>query len=229
MIVLALSTSTPRGSVALVGEGGPIAEATYVDLQGHAERLFEAIDDALGRASITRADLDAIACDVGPGSFTGVRVGVASAKGIALALDLPVTSVISLEAMAMAAFGEGAAGPDDVVLAAIDAKKSELFVGAWRASGEVVIAPVARAASPDALALPDGARGVGLVVVGEIAVGLALPEGARLARAASLDLPDAAWIGRVGRPRLGAGAPADAELIEPLYVRAPDATPMIAV
>jgi tRNA threonylcarbamoyladenosine biosynthesis protein TsaB len=222
--LLALSTSTPRGSAALLRDGAPAAAAVYVDLQGHAERLFEAIDDALARSGIDRASLSALACDVGPGSFTGVRVGVASAKGIALALGLPLVGVVSLAAMAAAAFGEGAASADDVVLAAIDAKKGEVFRAAYRASGEVVLAPETRAFGPEAFALPTLPR---LVVVGGIAEGMALPPGVRLARGPVLDLPDAAWIGRLAAPRV-ASPEADPSLCEPLYVRPPDAVPMAA-
>jgi tRNA threonylcarbamoyladenosine biosynthesis protein TsaB len=227
--VLAISTSTPRGSAAIVRADGTAAEVTYVDLQGHAERLFEAIDSALARAGQSRATLDAVACDVGPGSFTGVRVGVASGKGIALALGLPLAGAGSLQAMAAAAFASGAAGPGDVVLAAIDAKKGEVFLAAYRASGDVVLAPCTRPCAADAFTLSGLPEGAGLVAVGEIAAGLTLPAGVRHARGAALDLPDAAWIGRLALASLAAGPPADPESIEPLYVRAPDAMPMAPV
>ena len=228
MKLLALSTSTPRGSAALLRDGEAVAEVAYADLQGHAERLFEAIDAVLARAGEARTSIDALACDVGPGSFTGVRVGVASAKGIALALGAPLVGVVSLEAMARAAFAEGAAGPADAVLAAIDAKKGEAFVAAWDASGAELLAPCTRPLGLETLLLPGLPPGGRLVVVGEIAVGLALPPGASLARGPALDLPDAAWIARVAAPRF-AGGPADPADVEPLYVRAPDAIPMPTV
>jgi tRNA threonylcarbamoyladenosine biosynthesis protein TsaB len=218
--LLALSTSTPRGSAALLRDGAPAAAAVYVDLQGHAERLFEAIDEALAHAGLDRAALGVLACDVGPGSFTGVRVGVASAKGIALALGLPLIGVVSLAAMAAAAFSEGAAGPEDVVLAAIDAKKGEVFRAAYRASGEVVLVPETRPLAPEAFALPGLPR---LMVVGGIAEAMPLPPGVRLARGPVLDLPDATWVGRLAARSTDRS---DAALCEPLYVRPPDAVPM---
>lgn len=232
MKILALSTSTPRGSAALVRDGVEVAASVYVDLQGHSARLFEAIDAVLAQAGEGRGALEGLACDVGPGSFTGVRVGVASAKGIALGLGLPLAGVVSLEAMAAAAFAAGAAGPGSVVLAAVDAKKSEVFLAAYDAAGTVLLAPCARPLAPAAFALdfPPGPGSPGLpgppgprvVVVGEVAAGIALPAGVSLARGASFDLPDAAWIGRLAAARLGR-EPGDE--IEPLYVRAPDATP----
>lgn len=226
MILLGLSTSTPRGSVAVARDGAPAAAAAYVDLQGHAERLFHAVDEALAAAGAARAALGAIACDVGPGSFTGVRVGVASAKGIAVALGLPLVGVVSLEAMAAAAFAEGAAAPEDTVIAALDAKKGEIFAAAYRASGACVIPPETRPLAGASLDLAGAGR---VVIVGEIAASLALPAGARLARGPALDLPDAAWIARIAARRLAEGDRGGAEDVEPLYVRAPDATPMAPV
>ncbi len=111
MKVLAISTSTPRGSAALVRDGEAVAAVAYVDLQGHAERIFQAIEAVLAQSGETRRSLDGLACDIGPGSFTGVRVGVASTKGIALGLGLPLAGVTSLEAMAAAAFAAGEAAP----------------------------------------------------------------------------------------------------------------------
>ena len=169
-----------------------------------------------------RHNLRSLACDVGPGSFTGVRVGVASAKGIAMGLDLPLLGVISLEAMAAAAFALGAAGPEEGVAAAIDAKKGELFLAAHDGAGTALVAPCTRAVGPDAFVLP-AAPGRRWVVVGEIAAGIALPAAMRLARGEAFDLPDAAWIGRLALGRLGAGERPDPGGVEPLYVRPPDA------
>jgi tRNA threonylcarbamoyladenosine biosynthesis protein TsaB len=224
--VLALSTSTPRGSAALVRDGEVLATVVYVDLQGHAERIFEAIDAVLAQAGETRGAIDALACDVGPGSFTGVRVGVASAKGIALGLGLPLVGVVSLEAMAAAAFAAGEAGALDVVLAAIDAKKGEVFAAAYDIRGATLLAPCVRAQGSQAFAMaaPPGGR---VVVAGEVAAEIALPAGARLARGVALDLPDAGWVGRLAAPRVGAPGEAGVDAVEPLYVRPPDAVPAL--
>lgn len=232
MRLLALSTSTPRGGAALLAvdpQGDRLlAAVAYEDLRGHAERIFGAIDEVLATAGLARSDIQALGCDVGPGSFTGVRVAVASAKGIALALALPVAGVSSLEAMAAAAFAEGAARPGDLVVPVLDAKKNELFLAAFDAPGAPPSSPpqhLARDAVPAAVeALAAGRR---LVVVGE-AADLEAPLRPYLARGPALDLPDAAWIGRVALGRLRASAAAgehDAALLEPLYVRAPDAKP----
>ena len=80
MKLLALSTATPRCSVAVVDDDRVLAQGGYDDEMRHAERLFGLVDEVLASAGVERGELEAIACDLGPGSFTGVRVGVASAK-----------------------------------------------------------------------------------------------------------------------------------------------------
>src|SRR5690606_32392561 len=103
MILLAVSTSSPRGTVAVARDGAILSRVAYDGGTSHAERLFAVIEEALSAAGIGKGELDALACDVGPGSFTGVRVGVATCQGIALGLDRPVVGIGSLEAMAYAA------------------------------------------------------------------------------------------------------------------------------
>jgi tRNA threonylcarbamoyladenosine biosynthesis protein TsaB len=229
MKILALSTSTPRGSAAVFDDGAALAAVAYADLKGHAERIFAAIDAALAEAGVDRAELSAVACDVGPGSFTGARVGVASVKGIALALGVPVVGVVSLEAMAAAAFGERAAGEHDVVLAAIDAKKNELFLAAYALSAGAlcpILPPCCCAQLSDALPRMEQERRI--VVVGEAVASLdpGVASRAHLARGPALDLPDAVWVARLAAARLAAGAGVDPAVLEPCYVRPPDARPL---
>src|SRR5437773_1126314 len=139
MLWLAISTSTRRGSVALLEQGEVLAEAPYEDLRGHAERVVAAIERAFATARRNRDGLNGIACDVGPGSFTGVRVGVSLAKGIALGLDVPAVGVGSLEAMAAAAFGTNRAVDGDAVVPVLDAKKGEVFLAAYARSGVAIL------------------------------------------------------------------------------------------
>jgi tRNA threonylcarbamoyladenosine biosynthesis protein TsaB len=225
--LLAITTSTPRGGAAIVDDKRVLAAVAYEDAKGHAERLLAAVDDVLAAAGLARGDVDALGCDVGPGSFAGVRVAVAAAKGVALALDLPVAGVGSLEAMAAAAFGEGHAPPDAIVLAALDAKKGELFVAAYGADLEPALAPchVAREGAAARLAALPAGRSV--VLVGEVLASLDAVPGP-LVRAPSVDLPDATWVASRARARLAAGGhrAADAAALEAIYVRPPDAKPM---
>ena len=205
MRVLALSTSTPRGSAALVRDGEVVAAVAYVDLQGHAERIFEAVDAVLAQAGEPRSAVEGLGCDVGPGSFTGVRVGVASAKGMALGLGLPLAGVVSLEAMAAAAFDAAHAGRRG---GRGDRRKEGRGVRRRlrRGGGGALAAPCARplgcggvfAGSPS----PSSPRVGAVVVVGEVAEGVVLPRGLQVgAGGRRSTLPDASVDRAPRRPR----------------------------
>jgi tRNA threonylcarbamoyladenosine biosynthesis protein TsaB len=166
-LVLGITTSTARGEAAIVDGARVLGAASYEDLRGHAERVFAAIDEALSRARVERRAIEAIACDVGPGSFSGVRVGVASAKGIALGLGVPAIAVGSLEALAHVAFGEapsrslvlasisvrgaiGAAGIDELAVAVFDAALRPIASPRIVPGTEAAIAAVVAELAPSA-------------------------------------------------------------------------------
>lgn len=232
MSLLAVTTSTHHGGVAVLAADRIVGSATYVDPKGHAEQLFGAIERALageaaepGALDEARSRLRALACDLGPGSFTGVRVGVASLKGLAVSMGLPLVGVGSLEVMAHAAFRLGLVPASSVVLATLDAKKGEIFAGAYDQDGVEVLAPthIARSEAGALLAkLPPGSV---CRVVGEIAA--ELPELLPLfVRDSATFLPNATEIARLAARRLASTLDADPALLEPCYVRAPDAKPM---
>jgi tRNA threonylcarbamoyladenosine biosynthesis protein TsaB len=221
--LLSISTSTPRGSAAILDGDRVLASTAYSDQHGHAERLFAAIDEILRAASLDRSSLEAIACDLGPGSFTGVRVGVASAKGIALALGLRVVGVTSLEAVAAAAFGDGRAEPTDIVAAVLDAKKGELFLGAFDASLKPLLAPLHVPRSGAADVLRPLALERKLVLAGELLGEILVDLTGEPSAEPLLTLPNAEWIGRIAAARLAEGGGDDAAALEAFYVRAPDA------
>jgi tRNA threonylcarbamoyladenosine biosynthesis protein TsaB len=230
LIVLALTTSTPIASVALVSGDRVLAEVAHGDPRGHAERLFDLVDRALAEAGLTRADVALVACDVGPGSFTGVRIGVASAKGIAEGLGVPLAGVVSLDAMAAEA---RAACPEHaLVAAAIDAKKDELYLAVSDGESELV-APCHVPRGDVAERVLAAVRGRPFVSVADVEeIAAFAPSAAR----ALVRAPSAGWIGRLAALRVPAGglsrAPAgegalDPAGIVPLYVRAPDAVPQM--
>jgi tRNA threonylcarbamoyladenosine biosynthesis protein TsaB len=220
MISLGISTSTERGSVALVEGERVLASEAWLHLEGHAERLFAALDRVFAQARVSRAELGVVGCDIGPGSFTGVRVGVASAQGIALGLGLRMVPVLSFEAMAHAARHADAGGSaHEACVVAIDAKKDEAFlaelVGGERA-GELLHLPRAEASR-----WLEAARDRGLRIVGSFAAELV--EGAL--RSELSDLPHAIAVAELANER-AARAVEVAELA-PEYVRAPDAKPQM--
>lgn len=216
MIALGLSTSTPQGSVALVETGGAVlAEVSYAELVLHAERLFATVDEALARAGVARPQIGLVACDVGPGSFTGIRVGVAAAAGIAMGLGIPAVGVSSLRAMAEPVLAEGAACP---VVALLDAQKSEVFMATFDAQGELLIPAEHRAQAALAERLSERSA-AGQLLCGAVLEALGLGHLAHPAPGARL--PSAAWIARLALR--GSAGPLD-----PVYVRPPDAKPAMS-
>jgi tRNA threonylcarbamoyladenosine biosynthesis protein TsaB len=171
MIVLGLDTSTTATAAALRLTGGvslerrddPPARAH----PGHATRLLAMVDELLGEAGIALRDVALIAVGSGPGTFTGLRVGIATARGLAQSLGVELAPVSSLRALARGADGGAAAGRP--VLAAIDARRGEVFGAAYAAGGgEELAAP--RALAPERVpALLDaaGLSGEAPVAIGD--------------------------------------------------------------
>src|SRR5579859_6550276 len=138
MRALSIDTSTHRAQVALWTGGSCVAREEHGDPSRHAEALLGMVDRAFASAGWRKSDLDLIVTCTGPGSFTGLRAGVATAKGIALALDCPLVGVSGLDAMA-AAFLErnpDLAAANDAVVACLDARKGELFWAAYDRNGD---------------------------------------------------------------------------------------------
>lgn len=215
MNLLAFETSTEACSVALWRDGA-VVERFEVAPRRHAELALPWAEALLAEAGVVRAQLDAIAVGRGPGAFTGVRLGVAIAQGVALALDKPVVAVSTL--LALAARAPSAATR---VLAAIDARMGEVYLGAFVRDGDAwrALQPEALGA-PDAIALPDGDGWVG-VGTGFDAVGGALRArlGARLVSVDAAALPHAADVARLGAIAFARGEAVAPERLEPAYLR----------
>jgi N6-L-threonylcarbamoyladenine synthase len=209
MIVLALDTAGVDCAVAVYNSDGDsvLGEVTETIGRGHAERLMTILDEALAKAGLGLDAVDRIAVTIGPGSFTGIRVGVAAARGLALSLQIPAIGVTTLETMAAAALKQAPGRP---VLAARDAKRDEIYLQTFDEHG----APTgeAQALSVDeARALADGFDGT--------ITGSAVP---LLKNEPANDRPDSFPIALVAR--LGALKPVG-DKPKPLYLRGPDARP----
>ncbi|HEY7932213.1 MAG TPA: tRNA (adenosine(37)-N6)-threonylcarbamoyltransferase complex dimerization subunit type 1 TsaB [Solirubrobacteraceae bacterium] len=224
MIILGIDTSTPATTVGLRLAEGPVLEARDDpgpgERPGHATRLLGLTQDLLSRAGIGWGALQRIAVGVGPGTFTGLRVGVATARGLALALGSELVGVSSLHALAHGA--QNPHGTHERVLAILDARRGEAFAAAYR-DGREIAAP--RALTPtDLLELADE-----LLVEGSwLAIGDgALRFGEQL-RAAGVKIPAESsplhLISAAAICDLGKCAPiAEPEMILPDYCRRPDA------
>ena len=144
--ILALDTSSDACSVALWDQGEVLSDLRLVPRQ-HAQTLLPQIDELLSRAGVSLAELDAIAFGRGPGSFTGLRIAASTAQGLALAQDLPVIPVSTLEALALSAHKKYYARK---LLTLLDARMDEVYWCAWQAGPEGLQALV-----PESLAAPE--------------------------------------------------------------------------
>ncbi|MDE0315097.1 MAG: tRNA (adenosine(37)-N6)-threonylcarbamoyltransferase complex dimerization subunit type 1 TsaB [Candidatus Poribacteria bacterium] len=122
MKILGIDTSTPIGSVALIDDDYIVAEHTLNIVQAHSSRLMPAIDTVLKWGEVTPDALDGCAVGIGPGSFTGIRIGVATVKSLCYAVDKPIVGVSTLEAIAY-----NLRWTDGFVCPILDARRSEIY------------------------------------------------------------------------------------------------------
>lgn len=212
--LLAIETSTLAGGVALLD--GDRLTGDYLLGVGvtHSERLLPAIERALSDAGWSPRDLGGLAVAIGPGSFTGLRVGISTAKGLALALDIPVAGVPTLDALAL-----GLPFSALPVCPVLDARKAEVYACLYRWDGQ------AMAREWEYLALPPDEVAARLteptVVLGDGAHLLRSPH-ARPAPPHRRQ-PGAGAVGVLGAARLGAGEGVSAAELAPLYLRPSEA------
>jgi len=215
MKLLAFELSTEACSVA-VHVDGQVRERFEIAPRRHAELALPWAEELLAEAGIARSQLDAIALGRGPGAFTGVRLAIALAQGVALALDRPLIPVSTLQALAMRAPAE--AGQ---VLAAIDARMGEVYVARYqRVDGLPWLQDAERVCPPQAVVLPEGIRCAG------VGTGFAAAEGAIVAQLGtaliSVDataLPRASDVLALALPLLARGEAIAPERVEPAYLR----------
>jgi tRNA threonylcarbamoyladenosine biosynthesis protein TsaB len=216
MRLLALDTATEACSVAVLTEHRVFGAFEEVG-RGHAERILVMVDTVLEQAGLALAKLDGVVASVGPGAFTGVRISVSVAQGLAFGASVPVVGVSTLEALACQAMRGGA----DQVLACLDARMGEVYWGCYRAGADGLPvacgAPAVGAATTIELPFTGAVHGIGRGFAAYPA--LAALRGIRLPPGAERSLPDARDMVRLGAKRLEAGEGMDPAQLTPLYVR----------
>ncbi len=202
-MLLAFDTATPLVSVAAYDGNRVVAEHSAELPMRHGEQLAPLIEEVLAEAGISPADLTQVAAGVGPGPFTGLRVGLVTARTLGYALGIPVVGVCSLDALAVEAVATGAVSGEFAV--AIDARRKEVYLAAYDARGRRVGNPIVE--RPDVVA-----TGLAVVGAGPVLYPEAFPQAVGPTR------PSAGWLARAVAEGL-----ADVLPPEPLYLRRPDA------
>lgn len=214
MHVLAVDTTTPRGSLAVVSDQGVLAEARVTTSDGHSRWLLPAADAVLRGLGLEAAAMDAFAVTTGPGSFTGLRVGLATVQGLALASGRPCIGLSTLDVLALTAPGrEGA------IVALMDAFRGEVYACVYDGRGQAL--RPARVGALEAI-LPEVPPGAAFV--GDAAVSLR-ERIAALRPDASFPEPQlhlAAPLGCAGLALARAGSTVPASRLRPLYLRGAD-------
>ncbi len=230
MRLLAIETATPAQGVALAEDDRLLAELSY-EAQGknRGGSLLPTVDRVLKQAGLAARDLDAVAVSVGPGSFTGLRVGLATAKGLALGTNATVVGVPTLETLA-----EGYAHANVTICALLDAYRGEVYMALFRRVGAEGKGNALERLSPDAVLSPQAVASAVAAVEGPVhLIGSGAAryreqlETALGGRACMTDeglraVPSAAVVARLGFRQLAGGNKSGAEAA-PIYLRRAEA------
>ena len=228
MKILGIESAALTASVAVVSDGILTAEYTVTDKKTHSQTLLPMLDEVKRILELNPAEIDAIAISAGPGSFTGLRIGAATAKGLGLALGKPLVAVSTLEALAF-----NLAGSDLLICPVMDARRNQLYNGLYRrtrteesefkAGGCLTEVVAPRAVAAEALIEELNARGEAVIFLGD---GVPVLSGL----AASLTVPysvatpnnsraSAASVAALGEIYAAAGKTVPAEDFAPEYLR----------
>ncbi|WP_084151860.1 tRNA (adenosine(37)-N6)-threonylcarbamoyltransferase complex dimerization subunit type 1 TsaB [Nocardioides halotolerans] len=204
-MLLAFDTATPLVTVALHDGADVVLELVSERPLQHGEQLAPLIDRALHETGLVRQDVTAIGVGVGPGPFTGLRVGLVTARTLGHVLEIPVYGVCTLDVLAVEAADTGAVDGHDEFVVATDARRKEVYLATYDGAG-------ARLDGPDVAKPADVATSAPVVGEGAVLYPDAFPH------AAGPRLPSAGWLARVITEER-----AELHDPEPLYLRRPDA------
>jgi tRNA threonylcarbamoyladenosine biosynthesis protein TsaB len=216
MRVLALDAATEACSVALLANGALISRSIESG-KSNAVKILRMAEEVMAEAQVSLSMLDGIAASIGPGAFTGVRISVAVAQGLAFGADLKVVPVTTLEALALQVL----AGPGTRALACLDARMGEVYWGcfAWDAAYGLLQSGALQVGPPSSVSLEVPGQYVGVGRGFSAYPVLAMLPGVTTDAARSAALPNAREIASIGALRLGVGGGLDAADLKPLYLR----------
>ena len=222
LVILGIETSVENVGVALGDHNGIRATASISSDRKHAESLTPMIQFVMQQAESSMSDISAIAVDIGPGLFTGMRVGIATAQSLAWALEVPVIPVCSLDALA-----QTVAWSDSPIVASLDARRGEVYWALYRARGQElqrIVEPTVT--SPDDLAIHIADRAEEVVCVGtgfkRYADTFEANPWGQIIGGDSL-YPTASAVVTLGASALLNDSTVAPDNVEPMYLRVPDA------
>jgi tRNA threonylcarbamoyladenosine biosynthesis protein TsaB len=218
LIILAVHSTSAQLGVGVVSDDVVLAESILPPGREHLENLALMINDVIERSRVRLKDIDGFGVALGPGSFSGIRIGLATIKGMALALKKPVAGIPSLEIMAWQALKEGESGA-----ALIDARRSQIYLGMYKKSSSrlsslnepLLVSSIDLNTYLEKVPNP-------LVLCGDSAVESLIKSISRAARTMII-VPSAAACGVLASQRLSRHEPEDLHSIVPIYIRRSDA------
>ncbi|HET8738965.1 MAG TPA: tRNA (adenosine(37)-N6)-threonylcarbamoyltransferase complex dimerization subunit type 1 TsaB [Acidimicrobiia bacterium] len=221
MRLLAIETATPGSSVAVVEDRRTLAAASRIDRMGHAGFLVPAIDFCFDQVGWSPVDLDAVVVDIGPGLYTGIRVGLATAQGLAAAFGIPVIPALSVDALAL----EAKTG-HRMIWAVIDARRGEFAVARYRpVPGGVVRDSPIELMDPDRLRAALESTAEDSLLVGDAAeLGEAFFRGMHHVKTGRPRYPYAVALAEIGAGKYERDEFPPPDDIRPMYLREPDVT-----
>jgi tRNA threonylcarbamoyladenosine biosynthesis protein TsaB len=221
MIILGIETSTKTGSVAILSNDGVVAQYSLNIEVTHSERLMSTVDRVLKDTGMVLSQIDGFAVAIGPGSFTGLRIGLATVKGLALVTEKPVVAVPTLKAIAW-----NLPYPAFPVCPLLDARKKEVYAALYSFDGPSLVQVLAeRVIALERLAEQFSGKAI---FTGEAAhlfrseIESVFRDRALFATHAAA-LPSAAAVAEIGRAMITKGQQADPDSLTPMYIRRPEA------
>ncbi len=216
--MLAIDTTTRFGSVAVVASGEVLAEVNYVSPSSHSRQVFRAVDEVIRLTGLKFDDLEGLAAAAGPGSFTGIRIGLSLMKALALASGRPLAAVSALEALASKLLLASV----EVMAPMIDARKGEVFAAAYRAAGQGLreVVPAGAYRPADFLArLPAGVSTTFIGTGAELYRPLVTDRLGEQAVFSKRSFHIAAEVGLIGEKLLAGGQGLSPAALQPIYYR----------
>ena len=221
MLILGIETSTKTGSVAVASDSAVIAQYSLNIEVTHSERLMSTVDRVLKDTGLAIADLDGFAVAIGPGSFTGLRIGISTVKGLELATSKPVAAIPTLQALAWNLPFAGVP-----ICPMLDARKNEVYAALYRYERAVLVQTMPDAAIPLA-ALAGKIEGV-TIFTGEAAhiyrseIERQFGDRALFAPSSAI-LPSAAAVAVIGLEMIAKNGQVEPDSLTPIYIRRPEA------